>query len=723
MNSSEWFEACRKVVMDMTKKHVVEAGPVFLWILARCLADALDEPKTSFVLNSLKQESCNDLRQKFEIFDQCVDHRMRNDMLCLNRLDDIPQIAELESFYQEILGSGYKAKTGSFYTDQAMASFMVKQSLDDLIQNVRRSSCNIDYIDKIKSIRIADISCGSGVFLRECYRHLASLQTEVVDNHQEYTPWEVSTLHIFEKQLIGIEKEPEAAVLAEILIRLELPVRVQQHLKPSIFCEDGLLWEVSQQEKFDLIIGNPPYIGEKGNRNVFTYIKETEFGKHYYERSMDYFYYFIYRGSELLKEGGRLCYITTSYFATADGAKKLRKYIKEELKPKWMIQLGDMKVFHQAKGQHNLIYSLYKKTAEDSQVKILFPKAKEQAPDKFFKLLEENGIEGDIPGCSYRIFENANDIFDTRGQLLLKYSPIDKSVLDSIMKKTAYRLSDFCYINQGLVSGADKVTEKHREICPEWNKNKGIFVLQKQEVEALNLTEEEKQFLKPFHKNSDILPFRVRKREDQYILYITDKNMSKIEEYPSIYRHLERYRPILQNRREVYKNMRKWYSLHWPRKQTMFEKPKIVVPQRATYNMFAWSKDSWYASADVYYIQTKPEAWFSPLYLIGWLNSSLCYAWLSYFGKTKGNDLELYATPLKAVPVPTPKDSTSEEKVVTLVNDLIKEDNISDELRNDLWQQLDDFFLKWYDVSCEQGKAINKEAVKRRLDIRRRDWI
>ena len=77
-------------------------------------------------------------------------------------------------------------------------------------------------------------------------------------------------------------------------------------------------------------MGNPPYLGEKNNREVFQKIKNTSFGMKYYEGKMDYFYFFVEKAVELLEERGILVYLTTNYWLKADSAKKLRNTLKEK---------------------------------------------------------------------------------------------------------------------------------------------------------------------------------------------------------------------------------------------------------------------------------------------------------------------------------------------------------------------------------------------------------
>lgn len=56
------------------------------------------------------------------------------------------------------------------------------------------------------------------------------------------------------------------------------------------------------KEGFDIVIGNPPYIGSKGNENIFHAVLSSPLGSKYAERWMDYFYYFFHQGLDMLCE-------------------------------------------------------------------------------------------------------------------------------------------------------------------------------------------------------------------------------------------------------------------------------------------------------------------------------------------------------------------------------------------------------------------------------------
>lgn len=77
------------------------------------------------------------------------------------------------------------------------------------------------------------------------------------------------------------------------------------------------------QEKggFDIVIGNPPYVGEKGNKEIFRPIAESSLGKRFYQGKVDLFYFFFHLGLDLSKNKGTISLITTNYYITADGQK------------------------------------------------------------------------------------------------------------------------------------------------------------------------------------------------------------------------------------------------------------------------------------------------------------------------------------------------------------------------------------------------------------------
>ena len=119
-------------------------------------------------------------------------------------------------------------------------------------------------------------------------------------------------------------------------------------------------YDVFSQGGFDIVIANPPYIGEKGHKDIFQPVKLDAYLGKFYLGKMDYFYFFFHFAFNALKKGGIGTFITTNYYLTALGAKKLRQDIKERMNIEILLNLGELKLFENAPGQHNMISSFSK---------------------------------------------------------------------------------------------------------------------------------------------------------------------------------------------------------------------------------------------------------------------------------------------------------------------------------------------------------------------------
>ena len=280
--------------------------------------------------------------------------------------------------------------------------------------------------------------------------------------------------------------------------------------------------------------------------------------------------------------------------------------------------------------------------------------------------------------CEYIDIKNHNIFEGNETYIRLSGQSSSKTLTSSILDKISnecFPLNLYAHIKQGIVSGADKVTDKHIEKFKlKAKKGEGIFALSNLEVEQLKLNNSEKELIKNFYKNSDISRFCINLSTDNKVIYVT-KN-TKISKYPNIQKHLERFKIILKNRLIVYKESYPWFSLHRPRNINILTNTKIVCPRRSKLNNFAIENGNNFEQSDIMMISVKDnyKIELDINYLLGILNSKLFFFWLSYRGKVKGNTLELYGKPLEELPIRI-FDKRLSDDVIKLSKKLIEKFN------------------------------------------------
>jgi adenine-specific DNA-methyltransferase len=113
--------------------------------------------------------------------------------------------------------------------------------------------------------------------------------------------------------------------------------------------------------------------------------------------------------------------------------------------------------------------------------------------------------------------------------------------------------------------------------------------------------------------------------------------------------HLERYREVMEDRRENKTGRIKYYNLHWPRSQSFFEPgPKVLSIRKCAVPTFTYTTQEAYVMMSVNVIRTKRV---EMKYLTGLLNSRLIRFWLKHKGKMQGNNFQIDKEPLLSIPI------------------------------------------------------------------------
>ena len=477
-----------------------------------------------------------------------------------------------------------------------------------------------------------------------------------------------------------------------------------------------MLWhtwfhDVFSQGGFDIVIANPPYIGEKGHKEIFQPVKLDAYLGKFYLGKMDYFYFFFHFAFNVLKNSGIGTFITTNYYLTALGAKKLRQDIKERMVINILLNLGELKLFENAPGQHNMISS-FAKGCNGNKCHVIDVHKKGSLNPRMFETILSS-IDKDT---SYDIVEQEN-LYDGEECYIRLHNDNGDSPLASILQKISQGnevLGNIAEVNAGIMGGCDNITNHNLEYADEEyvikndiRKGDGVFVLDRNNSrDSLKISVLEKSNLcKDFYKNSDIRKYCTNTSTSKIIIFSSSDTPTDVQ--TNIKSILQIYKPILVRIREINKeNTDYWHQL---RRGTahphIFTCNKIVCPQRSKLNTFGYNECDWYASADVYYI-TNPKGGYQIKYLLGLLNSKLIYIWLYNKGKRKGESLELYQKPLSEIPI-FKAEVQDQNDVIDLVENIInsKDNTISDDYNSNV-EKLDMIIYKLYNLSESEIKYI-----------------
>lgn len=515
----------------------------------------------------------------------------------LLEIDDKSSFGDI---YSSIITESGKA--GTVYTPLSICNYMVENLIEkeDIVKN--------------PFLKILDPSCGCGNIILACFRYLKNIYEENSDKLN------ISNIdeHIVKNNLFGFDTDKYSIMILNIDLFM-----CSGYVSSGNFIKyDFLLF--NDTEEYDMIIGNPPYIGHKQiGKNYMADLKKIY--SPVYKDKGDISFCFLYKSIKSIKGTGKIAVITSRYFLEAQNGKKIRKAILCESNPYKIIDFYGIRPF-KGVGIDPLIIFIKGKSCKDiSEIEVIKPKI------DFIKN-KYNGEE--------LFFENKDSInnFTVMSADLGEDSWILKGdeeyrIIKKIISACDVELNEVCSSHQGIITGCDKA-----------------FI-----VDENIITEEhlEKEILKPWIKSSYIDSFSVGLK-NKYIIY--SDLIDKENNFTNCLKHIENYKEKLNKRRECIKGIRKWYELQWGREQKIFEDKKIVFPYKASKNRFAFDKGSFF-SADVYCLTINPE--FMDVYsyniLLNLLNSPVYSFYFKSFAKKLGRDLfEYYPNNLMKLRLPLP---------------------------------------------------------------------
>ena len=262
------------------------------------------------ILKTLPVNENTPLRQALvrEVFAAGLNNYMKDGIVMRGILDMIDEADftdpedrhTMNDIYETLLNEMQKDDSfGEFYTPRAVTDFiveMVKPTLDE---------------------KIADFACGTGGFLTSTLKYL-SKDNKTTGDYQKYV-----------ESVYGIEKKPFPYLLCITNLLLHsIPA-------PNVFYGNTLetsVYDYSEEDKFDVIVMNPPYGGTEKDVVKKNFPEDLRSGE-----TADLFINVImYR----LKENGRAAVVLPDGFLSGSGVKtKIKQKLLKEFNLHTVIRL------------------------------------------------------------------------------------------------------------------------------------------------------------------------------------------------------------------------------------------------------------------------------------------------------------------------------------------------------------------------------------------------
>ncbi|ENT6462349.1 DUF7149 domain-containing protein [Campylobacter coli] len=589
-------------------------------------------------------------------------------------LSHYPNIKERMSKYKRIV-KDYKE---GFYTDKNLIAKEIK--------NLQESFKNFCLKDKFNK-EIKQLTNGANEYSKKYGDFLA-------DEHHDEKFKSFFSKNMFEfsfDEKVAIKEFANLKKEYDNIFNLESNHPFEWRFEfPEILDDDGNF------KGFDLIIGNPPYIKEAENKELFTNTKKLRT----YQGKMDIWYHFVGRGFDILKNNGYLAFIATNNWVTNSGAKKLRNIVLEESQILSLVDFSSFMVFDSASIQ-TMIMS-FQKTKPPKNYEFHFAKITTQTPiyeDALSLLKNEKTQNNEILSINL----TPKKFIDKT----LNFTKSDYEELFNKIQKYGKFYLEEREVAQGIVYPQENINKKSLEILGNnFYLGQGIQKLTNEEVENLNLLKNEKILLKPIFESDNIQKYFVKRYNYFWVIYTNSsfKNPNSMDDYPNLKKHLDKFQNVITSDNKP-------YGLHRARDEKFFTgSPRIVALRKCVGEpKFSYVDFDCYVSATFYVIKTQR---INVKYLTAILNSKLIAFWLKHKGKMQGNNYQIDKEPLLNIPIvdTNSKNKKLADELINLVDEILKaKEQDKNANTSPLEEKINNMVYKIYNLTEEEIKIIEEK--------------
>jgi type I restriction-modification system DNA methylase subunit len=579
--------------------------------------------------------------------------------------------------------TGKRKREGVVYTPDSLTRFIVEETLGGYLKTVfeetiskhitKASAGNLkagdalvswknnkaelnfwkEYQDRLRNLRVVDPACGSGAFLVAAFDFLHAEYTRVNDRLTTLKGGMADLFdldkEILNQNLYGVDINPESieitklslwlktAKRGKVLNSLDHTLRVGNSViadkayAPRAFDWKQAFPEVFEAGGFDVVLGNPPYVRQERFSECKPYLQS-----HYacYHGVADLYAFFYELGLNLLRDGGRLGYISSGTFFKTSSGQPLRQHLLAHAKFQRIVDFGDLQVFEGVTTYP--VITVMEKAVADKKHDLRFLSLTQ---------LPELDLSSEFATSSKAMLQN---------QLTIEGWNLGDVDVASLRAK----------IFKGKTPLKVAYSSPYRGILTGYNEAFVIDRATRDKLIAENANAAE--LIKPFLEGKDIKPWRVESR-DLYLIFT--RRGTDLEAYPSIKKHLESFRTRLEPKPKDWEptpEVKEWGgrkagSYKWFEIQDSvdyhaeFEKPKITYGHFSPTALFSLDTSGFYSNDKSYII---PDAdW----YLLGLLNSKLQWFIIkSLCPYVRGGFYEVRSQYIENLPIASPNKSQKE---------------------------------------------------------------
>lgn len=399
----------------------------------------------------------------------------------------------------------------------------------------------------LRNIKILEPSAGEGAFI---YEIMTRLYESSINNHFEF--------NTSFQNITAYEIDPaKYEALKSIIFSFFRSHNIKYDPKAiftNIKCSDYL---VSPRSKFDLIIGNPPYVRhEKIPEELKTFYKKN-FGA--FKHRSDLYIAFYEKALNNLAQNGTLCFICSNRWLKNQYGKGLREIISKLYSIPLIIDLEEADAFEEKVAAYPAITII-----QNNRTKV---------STKYFEVSDISSLDrianGDLnPDINLDLVSTTD--WSTSFSVL---STPHQQQLESIERQGFS-------IGIGVATGADAIFIGNR--LAEYIEN---------------------ELLLPIISSKD-LKGDIMRWGGNYLLnpYSSDGHLINLQKYPHVKRYLEANKAALENRHIARKNPHLWYRTIDKIDYQLTFQPKLLLPDISKNNNIFLDTGKYYPNHNIYFI-------------------------------------------------------------------------------------------------------------------------